>query len=458
MKQLGIVGQSVRRTDGIGHVTGTTRYVDDVFYPNMLWLKMVRSPVARGIIHSVDTSQAEAFPGVAAVITARDVPNNWYTILGLIGIGPNDEPVLADSEVMYEGEPICAIVAESEEIACEAASLVRVEIEEQEPVLDLEYALSPQAPAIKKWGNNTYMYDGMDHRQVRFGNIEAAFAQADHIIEGSYQMSPIEHVPMETHVCVVNPEGDGRLTVHTNTQALYFSLDNTAIILKMPTHRLHFIGGTVGGGFGGKVDVITEPITCIAAMKTGRAVKWRWTREEEFRRSSTRAGAKIEFRDAVMNDGRIIGRKVRSLQDAGAYHRHSPYGLQKHMANVAGPYNIPNVWIDAYCVYTNRQPASAMRGFGVTEASFAVEVQMEKIARTIGIDSWEIRMVNAYRNGQMRAIRKVVEDATLVETIKAAADLVGYELPAHLRAMHSNDYIREDNDQSHGEGAPRHDR
>jgi CO/xanthine dehydrogenase Mo-binding subunit len=125
---------------------------------------------------------------------------------------------------------------------------------------------------------------------------------------------------------------------------------------------------------------------------------------------------------------------------------------------VAGPYNIPNVWIDAYCVYTNRQPASAMRGFGVTEASFAVEVQMEKIARTIGIDSWEIRMVNAYRNGQMRAIRKVVEDATLVETIKAAADLVGHELPAHLRAMHSNDYIREDNDQSHGEGAPRHDR
>jgi CO/xanthine dehydrogenase Mo-binding subunit len=130
---------------------------------------------------------------------------------------------------------------------------------------------------------------------------------------------------------------------------------------------------------------------------------------------------------------------VRSLQDAGAYHRHSPYGAQKHMANIAGPYAIPHVWADVYCVYTNRQPASAMRGFGVTEASFALEVQMEKIARTIGMDPFQIRLLNAYRNGQMRPIRKVAEDATLVETIQAAANLVGHELPASYRSMHSDD-------------------
>jgi CO/xanthine dehydrogenase Mo-binding subunit len=180
-------------------------------------------------------------------------------------------------------------------------------------------------------------------------------------------------------------------------------------------------------------------MTCIAALKTHRPVKWRWTREEEFRKSSTRSGVKMQYRDGVMADGRIVARKVRSLEDSGAYHRHSPYGAQKHMANVPGPYNIPNVWVDVYCVYTNRQPASAMRGFGVTEASFAVEVQMEKIARTLGIDSWEIRMHNAYRNGQMRPVRKIVEDATLVETLKAAANLVGHKLPAELEAMHSND-------------------
>jgi CO/xanthine dehydrogenase Mo-binding subunit len=142
-----------------------------------------------------------------------------------------------------------------------------------------------------------------------------------------------------------------------------------------------------------------------------------------------------------MKDGRIVARKVRSLQDAGAYHRHSPYGVQKHMANLPGPYNIPNVWVDAYCVYTNRQPSSAMRGFGVTEATFAIEVQMDRIARTIGMDPWEIRLINAYRNGQMRPVRKVVEDATLVETIKAAAELVGHELPARFWAMNSDEEV-----------------
>ncbi len=439
MKQLGIVGQSVKRRDGIGHVTGQTQYVDDVFYPNMLWLKMVRSPVARGKIRRIDTSKAEAFPGVAAVVTSRDVPNNWYTILCLIGVEPNDEPVLAHEEVMYEGEPICAVVAETEEIAREAATLVELEIEVQEPVLDMEFALSPDAPAIKKWGNNTFIYDGMNRRQLRFGDVDAGFAQADYIIEGTYSLSPIEHAPIETHCCVVKPEPDGRLTVHTNTQALYFTMDNTAIILQVPSNRLRMIGGTVGGGFGGKVDVITEPISCIAALKTGRPIKWRWTREEEFRRSSTRSASKMEFRDGVTKDGRIVARKVRALHDAGAYHRHSPYGVQKHMANLPGPYAIPNVWVDAYCVYTNRQPSSAMRGFAVTEATFAVEVQMEKIARTIGMDSWEIRMINAYRNGQIKPVRKVVEDATLVETLKAAAELVGHELPERLKAMHSND-------------------
>ena len=149
---------------------------------------------------------------------------------------------------------------------------------------------------------------------------------------------------------------------------------------------------------------------------------------------------KMEYRDGVTKDGRIIARKVRSLQEAGAYHRHSPYGAQKHMANLPGPYNIPNVWVDVYCVYTNRQPSSAMRGFGVTEASFAIEVQMDKIARAIGMDPWEIRLINAYRNGQMKPVRKIMEDATLIETLQAAAKLVGHELSEQMLAMNSDDY------------------
>jgi len=440
MKQLRIVGQSVKRRDGMGHVTGQTQYVDDITYPHMLWLRMVRSPIARGKVRTLDTSCAEAYPGVAAVVTWRDVPNNWYTILGLIGVGPNDEPVLAHEQVMWKGEPIAAVVAETEEIARAAAALVRVDIDELPPVRDVFEALAPGAPIIKEWGTNTFMYEGMPMRRVRFGNVDEAFAAADHIVEGTYQTTPYEHVPLETQTCVVKPEPDGRLTIHSNTQALYFTLDNTAIILNVPSNRLRMIGGTVGGGFGGKVDVVAEPVTAIASMKTGRPVKWRWTRAEEFQASSTAGAWRMEYKDGIKKDGHIIARKVRALHDAGAYHRHSPYGVTKHAANLQGPYYIPNVWVDAYCVYTNRQPASALRGFGVTPASFAVEVQMDKIARTIGMDPWEIRFVNAYRNGQMKAIQKQVEDATLVETLQAAAKLIGHPLPEKLLAMHSNDW------------------
>jgi CO/xanthine dehydrogenase Mo-binding subunit len=166
-------------------------------------------------------------------------------------------------------------------------------------------------------------------------------------------------------------------------------------------------------------------------------VKWRWSRYEEFQHSSTSGAWRMEFKDGVKKDGHIVARQVRSLHDAGAYHRHSPYGVTKHATNLAGPYAIPNVWIDAYCVYTNRQPASALRGFGVTPASFAIEVQMDKIARTIGMDPWEIRFLNAYRNGQIKAIRKAVQDATLIETMQAAAKLVGHPLPERLLAMSS---------------------
>jgi CO/xanthine dehydrogenase Mo-binding subunit len=274
---------------------------------------------------------------------------------------------------------------------------------------------------------------------VRFGDIEQGFAEADYIVEGRYQTSPVEHAPTETTGCIVVPEADGRYTVYTNTQALFFTLDNTALILQIPFNKLHFVGGTVGGGFGGKVDVIVEPIATLAAMKTGRPVKYKFSRPEEMQASSARGAWRIYFKDGITKDGRIVARKVTTYADSGAYSRHTPYAVTKHAANVAGPYNIPNVWIDVYCVYTNRQPSSAMRGFGVTPASFALEVQMDKIAETVGMDPWEIRFLNAYRNGDMKPYRKVVQDATLIETMQAAAKMVGYQLPDHLLAMSSWD-------------------
>ena len=438
-KEFHVVGKSVPRRDGIGHVTGKTVYVDDISFPGMLHLKMVRSPIHHGIIRNVDFSEAEKVPGFVRVLTHRDVPKNIYTILCLIGVGPDEEPVLAVDRVLYKGEPIAAIVAETEEAAMEAVSRVRLDLEELPAVFDVEEALKPGAPILKPWGTNYFVYEGHHCRRVRFGDVEKGFAQADYIIEEVYNASPIEHAPTETTACVAKPEPDGRYTVYTNTQALFFTMDNTALILQVPFSKLHFVGGTVGGGFGGKVDVIVEPIATLAAMKTGRPVKFKYTREEEMRVSSTASGWRMYFKDGVMKDGRIIARQIITYADSGAYNRHTPYAVTKHAANVAGPYTIPNVYIDAYCVYTNRQPASALRGFGVTPASFAIECQMDKIAETIGMDPWEIRFINAYRNGDMRPHQKVVEDATLIEVMKAAAELVGHQLPEHLLKMHSWD-------------------
>jgi len=436
-QSLNVVGKSVARRDGMGHVTGKTVFVNDISFPDMLYLKMVRSPVPHANILNVDFSEAEKVPGFVRALTYKDVPKNIYTILTLIGVGPDEEYVLAEDKVRYIGEPIAAILAESEDAVMEAVSQVRLELEELPAVFDVEEALKPGAPILKEWGTNYFVYEGHHCRRVRFGDIEKGFAEADFIIEDRYQTSPIEHAPSETTGCIAKPEADGRITIYSNTQALFFTLDNAAIILQVPFQKLHLVGGTVGGGFGGKVDVIVEPISALAAMKTNRPVKYMFSRQEEMQASSSRGAWRMYFKDGVTIDGRIVARKVTTYADAGAYNRHTPYAVTKHAANVAGPYRIPNVWIDAHCVYTNRQPGSAMRGFGVTPASFALEMQMEKIAKVVGMDPWEIRFLNAYRDGDMKPHQKVVEDATLIEVMQAAAELVGHELPEDLKQMKS---------------------
>jgi CO/xanthine dehydrogenase Mo-binding subunit len=436
---LNVVGKSVLRRDGLAHVTGKTVFIDDIKFPDMLYLKMVRSPVPHALIKGVDFSAAEKVPGFVRAFTYKDIPKNIYTILCLIGVGPDEEPVLAEDKVLFKGEQIAAIVAETEDAAMEAVSKVRLDLEELPAVFDVEEALKPGAPILKPWGTNYFIYEGHHCRRVRFGDVEKGFAEADFIIEEHYTTKPIEHAPTETTGCVARPEPDGRVTVFTNTQALFFTLDNTALILQVPFQKLHFVGGTVGGGFGGKVDVIVEPIATLAAMKTNRPVKYVYTREEEMRVSSSRSAWRMYFKDGVMKDGRIIARKITTYADAGAYNRHTPYAVTKHAANIAGPYRIPNVWIDAHCVYTNHQPGSAMRGFGVTPASFALEVQMEKIAQTVGLDPWSVRFINAYKNGDMKPHQKVVEDATLIEVMQRAAEMVGHDLPEAYKQMSSWD-------------------
>lgn len=426
---LNEIGKPTIRQDILGHVTGRTRYYDDHHFDGLLHMRCVRSPHHHARIRSIDTSAAENMPGVRRVVLPRDIPNNLNTLLSLIGFGRDDEPLLAADKVSYVGEPVCAIVAESERQAREAAHAVRVDWDVLSHVLDAEEALLPDAPTVNEtYPNNSFDFGRFDHQKLRFGDVETAFGQADKIIEGSYQMSPIEQAPMETCGAIAAPETNDRFVCHTSTQALFFSLGTVAKMLDMPSSQLHFIGGTVGGGFGGKVDSIVETMAVLGAKLTGRPVKFMWDREEEMQVGAPRGAERWLLKDAVMNTGEIIARELTGFFDSGAYTRLSSYAIMKCVGHLPGPYSIPNVSANVYCVFTNRTPATAMRGFGVTAVDFAIECQMDKLAEAVGMDAIEFRILNAYRDGDMKAHRRVAKNTALVECCQVAAQKAGWQL------------------------------
>jgi CO/xanthine dehydrogenase Mo-binding subunit len=429
------VGARLPRYDGVAHVTGRTVFVDDVRVPGTLWAKALRSPVHHADVKGLDASKAEKLNGVGAVITWKDVPLLEYGHLSALGI-PADEPLLAKDDVRYKGQPIALVAAADEESAQAAVEAIDLDLDEKPALFDVRKAFDPDAPKVHQWGNWYPHFEGeMDCRQIRKGDIDRAFDQADVIVEGVYRPAAIEHVPLETQVCQVVPEANGRLTIYTCTQALYFSMGVVAAHLQVPLNRLKLVGGTVGGGFGGKVDTATETMCSLLALKSGKPVKWRWTREEEFLCSSTRAPWHMEIADAVTKDGWILGHKMLTLHDSGAYARFSPYGLTKHSFHHTGAYTIPNVHFDGYVVFTNRVPTTAMRGFGVTSVSFAVETHMSRIAHELGIDPFELRLKNANRIGDTSPNGIVYGDPSTVPTIQAVADHLGHELPAEYRTM-----------------------
>jgi CO/xanthine dehydrogenase Mo-binding subunit len=430
------VGARLPRYDGVGHVTGRTQFVDDVRVGKTLVVKALRSPHDHAAITSFDTSKAEAVKGVRAIVTHRDVPKNLYGHLEGLGV-PADEPLLADDDVRYKGQPIAAVAAESEEAALAAVEAIEISYEERAAHFDMRTGLDPEAAQIHQWGNVYPHYGPYNHRRVRKGEVDWAFDAADTIVEGVYRPQAIEQMPLETQVAIAVPEANGRLTIHSCTQAMYFSMGVVAAHLEVPLNKLKFVGGTVGGGFGGKVDTATDTICALLALKARRPVKWRWTREEEFLVSSTRAPWHMEIADAVSREGWILGRRMLTLHDAGAYARFSPYGVTKHAFHHCGAYSIPNLRFDGFVCFTNRVPTTAMRGFGVTSVSFAIETHMNRISQVMGIDPWELRLKNANRIGDTTGNGVVLKDPSTVPVTLAAAERIGVELDAGLRTMTS---------------------
>ena len=431
---LNEIGKPTRRQDITGHVTGRSPFYDDHLFDGLLHLRCARSPHHAARIRRIDTQPAERMPGVVRVLTGRDVPVNLNTLLSLLDFGLDDEPILSTERVRYRGEPVAAVIAETEAQARDAAAAIRVEWEPLPHVLDVEEAIRPGAPTVLDiYPTNKFVYHGKyDHQKLRYGDVEAGFARADHIVEGRYQMSPIEQAPIETCGAIAAPEQNGRWVCYTSTQALFFSLATSSKVLATPSSRLHFIGGTVGGGFGGKVDSIHEPLAILGAMLTGRPVKYMWDREEEMQVGAPRGAERWYLKDGVMRDGRIVARKFTGYFDSGAYTRLSSYAIIKGVGHLPGPYTIPNVSADVYCVYTNRTPATAMRGFGITGVDFAIEAHMDKVAETVGMNPIELRILNAYRDGDMKAHRRVAKNCALIECCQVVAEKAGVKLSPEL--------------------------
>ena len=433
------IGQPRIRQDIEGHVTGRSPFFDDHLFDGLLHVRCVRSPHHHARIRSIDASEAERMEGVVRLITPRDIPRNMNTLLSLIGFGRDDEPLLAERKTAYVGEPVLAVVATSVQAAQRAVAAVRVDWEVLPHVLDVEEALTPDAPVVNdEYPNNTFDYhERYDHQKLRFGNAEAALAQADHVVEGTYQMSPIEQAPVETCGAIAAPETNNRIVCYTSTQALFFSIGVTGKLLEIPSSRLHFIGGTVGGGFGGKVDSHHEPIAVLAALLTGKPVKYMWDRAEEMQAGAPRSGERWRIKDGVMNDGRIVARIFTGFFDAGAYTRLTSYGVQKCTGHLPGPYTIPNVASNIFCVYTNRTPSTAMRGFGITGVDFAIECHMDKVAERVGMDPIELRILNAYRDGDMKAHRRLAKNCALIESCQVVAQKADWRLSADAMAQSS---------------------
>ena len=255
---LNVVGKPVIRQDILGHVTGTSPFFDDHKFDNLLHMKCVRSPHHHARIISIDISRAEKMPGVMKVVLAKDVPVNLNTLLSLLDFGIDDEPTLAEKKVAYMGEPVVAVIATTEKLALDAVAKVDVQYEVIDAVFDVEEAIKPNSPTVNQaYPENHFIFnDGHSYQKLRYGDTASGFARAAHIVEGRYQLRPIEQAPIEPNGAIAAPETNDRFVCYTPTQGLFFSVGTCAKILNVDLNKLHFIGGTVGGAFGGKVDSV----------------------------------------------------------------------------------------------------------------------------------------------------------------------------------------------------------
>jgi CO/xanthine dehydrogenase Mo-binding subunit len=414
-RQTPAVGQRTTRPDGRLHGLGQTKYIDDFYVPGMLFCKIKRAGVACARIISVDTKEAEAMPGVVAVITGKDIPVNTF------GPSLKDQPVLADERVFHAGDGVAAVAAVTEQIAADAIEKIKVEYEELPPVLDPLESLKLETPGVHAPSANIY-----GHKVIKKGDIEKGFADSYRIFEGSFRTQMVEHVPLEPHSSLAQWDANGRVTIHSTLGRITLGRADIARTLGIPMSRIRIVATVVGGNFGGKNEITTEPVVALLSKKTGRPVKCTFTRPEEFYSSTTRHPIIMDYKTGVTKDGKILARKIRLVLDGGAYCSWSETTLGKACILCAGPYEIENLVAEAFVVYTNKTMTGAMRGFGAPQVCFGYESHMDDIAKALGIDPLEIRLRNALKEGSFSPTSQTLHSVVVRESLLQAAQRFGW--------------------------------
>jgi len=404
---LKVVGSRPIRPDGVDKVTGRALFAADTRTADMLWGKVLRSPHAHARIVSVDTSRAEALKGVYAVVTAADFPD-IPSEEAFVGEGPMNFRDLAlncmaRGKVLYEGHALAAVAASTQEIADQALALIDVQYDVLPHVIDVEEAMADDAPIL----HDDLFTTGVDPAPkkpsniakvvtFRKGNAEAAFAEADVIVEGRYTTQPVHQAYIEPHACMATWAPDGQVSIHSSSQGHFMVRAYAAKLLGMPLSNIRVNPAEIGGGFGGKTLVYLEPVAVALSRKSGRTVKMQMTREEVFRASGPTSGAAMDIKIGAKKDGTIVAAKQILKYQAGAFPG-SPIG-PGCMCGFA-MYDLPNVEVVGYDVVSNRPKVAAYRAPGAPITSFAVESAMDDLALKLGIDALTLRKKNAAKNG-----------------------------------------------------------
>ena len=425
------IRRSVSRLEGRAKVDGSAEYIYNLRLPGMLHGKIFRSSVAHGRILSIDTSAAMAVEGVQAVITGRDV----CTVIPDPYHGPAflDQPILALEKVRHIGEPVAVVLAADPHIAEEAAELIVAEYEALEPVFNEVEAAQPGAPVIHDVLRPASFFADLKHLKgrsgtnvaldshIRHGSMEKGFADADRTFEHTFHTGKVTHLPFEPMVAVAEPTGIDTLTIHTSTQSPSFVRTELSRLLGWPENRVRVRTAYLGGGFGAKLYIKLEALVAVCALLLRKPVRIALTTEEQFY-TITRHSATVRMKTGVKSDGRMVAREVEVWWNGGAYADIGPRVSQKSGFTAAGPYDIENVRLDNYAVYTNEPPAGALRGFGIPQLVWAYESQSDIIARELGIDPLEFRRRNLLRDGRPHATGTIMYNAELDAVLNSVAE------------------------------------